>query len=78
MNRLEDVLYVGRPVNGQGNSQIGLFRLDQDRKSDERVTVTLAICSVNKIEIREGLNAGDEVILSDMTAQDGFNSIQLK
>jgi multidrug efflux pump subunit AcrA (membrane-fusion protein) len=78
LDRLEDVLYVGRPVNGQGNNRIGLFRLDKDRKKAERVVVTLGISSVNTIEIREGLNAGDEVILSDMTAQDGFDNIQLK
>lgn len=78
LDRLEDVLYIGRPVNGQGNSRIGLFRLDKDRKKAERVTVMLGISSVNIIEVREGLNAGDEVILSDMTAQDGFDNIQLK
>lgn len=78
LDRLEDVLYVGRPVQGQENSRIGLFRLDADRKRAERVTISLGISSVNTIEIREGLNAGDEVILSDMTAQDGNNNIRLK
>lgn len=78
LDKLEDVLYVGRPVNGQGNSRIGLFRLDKDRKRAERVIVTMGISSVNTIEVREGLNVGDEVILSDMTAQDGFNSIKLR
>ena len=78
LDRLEDALYVGRPVQGRGNSQIGLFKLDRDRKQAERVTVTLGISSVNSIEVREGLNVGDEVILSDMTAKDGFDSIKLK
>ncbi len=78
LDRLEDVLYVGRPVHGNENSQAGFFRLDKDRKYAERVTVTLGTSSVNTIEIRYGLNVGDEVILSDMTAQGGFCKIQLK
>ena len=78
LDRLEDVLYVGRPVQGQENSRIGLFKLDPDRTKAERVTVSLGTGSVNTIEIREGLKAGDEVILSDMTAQDGHDSIRLK
>jgi HlyD family secretion protein len=78
LERLEDVLYVGRPVQGQENSRIGLFKLDTDRKRADRVTVSLGTSSVNTIEVREGLNQGDEVILSDMTAQDGFDTIRLK
>ena len=78
LDRLEDILYVGRPVQGQENSRIGLFKLDPDRTKAERVTVSLGTGSVNTIEIREGLKAGDEVILSDMTAQDGHDSIRLK
>ena len=78
LDRLKDVLYVGRPVQGQEDSRIGLFKLDPDRKRAERVTVSLGTGSVNTIEIKEGLKPGDEVILSDMTAQDSYGSIRLK
>jgi HlyD family secretion protein len=78
LDRLEDVLYVGRPVQGQEDSRIRLFKLDPDRTKAERVTVSLGTSSVNTIEVKEGLNQGDEVILSDMTAQEGYDSIRLK
>lgn len=78
LDRLEDILYVGRPVQGQENSRIGLFKLNPDRTKAERVTVSLGTSSVNTIEVKQGLNPGDEVILSDMTAQDGFDHIRLK
>ncbi len=77
LERLEDVVYVGRPVQGQADSQIGLFKLDPDGKRAIRVTVKLGRSSVNTIEVKEGLKPGDQVILSDMTAQDGFDRIRL-
>jgi len=77
LERLEDVVYVGLPVQGQANSQIGLFKLSDDGKTAERVKVQLGRTSVNTVEIQEGLKPGDQVILSDMSAQDGVDSLRL-
>lgn len=77
LEKLDDVVYVGRPVQGQPDSQMSIFKIGPDGKDAERVTVKLGRSSVNTIEIREGLKPGDQVILSDMTAQDGFDRIRL-
>jgi len=77
LERLEEVVYVGLPVHGQANSQIGLFKISADGKTAERVKVWLGRTSVNTVEIQEGLNPGDQVILSDMSTQDGVDSIRL-
>lgn len=77
LERLNDVLYVGRPVFGQPNSLVTLFKLDGDGKEASRVQVKLGRSSVNTIEILEGLRVGDNVILSDMSAQDQHNRIRL-
>jgi HlyD family secretion protein len=77
LEELKNVVYVGRPVQGQPESQIGLFKLDPDGKRAVRTTVKLGRSSVNTIEIREGLKPGDQVILSDMSANDGFDRIRL-
>jgi HlyD family secretion protein len=77
LEKLDDIIYVGRPVQGQPDSQISLFKLDTEGKRADRVKVKLGRSSVNTIEIKEGLKPGDQVILSDMTAQDGFDSIRL-
>lgn len=77
LERLPDVLYVGRPVFGQPNSTVGLFKLDPDGREAQRVQVKLGRSSVNTIEIVEGLKVGDQVILSDMSAQDAYNRIRL-
>ena len=77
LERLDDVIYVGRPVQGQADSQVGLFKLDPDGKRAVRITVKLGRSSVSTIEIKEGLEPGDQVILSDMTAQDEFDRIRL-
>src|SRR6185295_9540019 len=60
--RLEDVMYIGRPVFGQPNSQVSLFKISADGKTATRVTVKLGRGSVNTIEVVEGLNVGDQVI----------------
>ncbi|MGH9629848.1 MAG: efflux RND transporter periplasmic adaptor subunit, partial [Bryobacteraceae bacterium] len=73
LERLDDVLYVGRPVFGQPDSTVTLFKLDPDEREAQRVQVKLGRSSVNTIEIREGLLVGDKVILSDMSAQDAHN-----
>jgi multidrug efflux pump subunit AcrA (membrane-fusion protein) len=70
IERLADVVYVGRPVFGQPNSQASLFKIDEDGKGATRVTVKFGRASVNNIEVVEGLKVGDRVILSDMSAQD--------
>jgi HlyD family secretion protein len=77
LERLNDVVYVGRPVFGQAQSQITLFRLQPDGRHCERVPVRLGRSSVNTIEILEGLKVGDQVILSDMSAWDAHNRIRL-
>jgi HlyD family secretion protein len=76
LEELKNIVYVGRPVQGQPESQIGLFKLDEDGKRAVRTVVKLGRTSVNTIEIREGLKPGDQVILSDMSANDGFDRIR--
>ena len=77
IEKLNDVLYVGRPTFGQPNSQIALFKLDPDNKGATRTPVKLGRSSVNTIEILEGLRVGDQVVLSDMSAWDAYPSIRL-
>jgi HlyD family secretion protein len=77
IERLENVLYVGRPAIGQANSKIELFKLAKDGKEAVRVPVELGRTSVNTVEIIKGLQVGDQVILSDTAAQDGFDKIRL-
>jgi multidrug efflux pump subunit AcrA (membrane-fusion protein) len=77
IERLTDVLYVGRPTFGQPNSQISLFKLEPDGKGAVRVQVKLGRSSVNTIEIVDGLRIGDQVILSDMSAWDAHDRIRL-
>jgi HlyD family secretion protein len=77
IERLDDVLFVGRPAYGQSGTTIGLFRLLEDGQTAERVDVTLGKSSVNTIEIIAGLNEGDEVILSDTSAWEDYRKIRL-
>jgi HlyD family secretion protein len=78
LDRLKDVLYVGRPAFGQEKSQVSLFRLNEDGDEAVRVKVRLGKSSVNTVEILEGLRPGDKVILSDMSAWDAFDRVRLK
>jgi len=78
LENLKDVLFVGRPVHGQSDSTIGLFKLTDDGSEATRVNVKLGRSSVNTIEILDGLKVGDKVILSDMSAWDNFDRIRLK
>src|SRR5258708_6988731 len=78
IEKLADVVFVGRPVIGQAGSKIGLFKIDPDGKGANRVTVTLGRASVNTIEVVDGLAVGDRVILSDMSAMDQHNRIRLR
>jgi len=77
LERLDNVLFVGRPVQAASGGQIGLFRLDRDGHTATRVKVQLGRSSANTIEIRAGLAEGDQVIISDTTAWDGFDRIRL-
>ncbi len=75
--RLDDVLHMPRPHIGQANSSVGLFKLVEDDEA-VRITVQLGQTSVNEVEVRSGLEAGDEVILSDMSAWDAYDRVRLK
>ncbi len=78
LERLDNVLYVGRPAFGQENSTISLFKLDTDGKEAVRVPVKVGRESVNSIQIFEGLHEGDTVILSDMSRWDKTDRIRLE
>jgi HlyD family secretion protein len=78
IERLPDVMYVGRPAFGQSDSEVRLFRLDLSSGIASRVPVRLGKSSVNLIEIRQGLNVGDQVVLSDTSAYDQHDRIKLK
>lgn len=67
LDRLDDVVYVGRPAFGQELTTVGIYKLSPDGERAERVQVKLGRASVNTIEVVEGLAPGDRVILSDMT-----------
>jgi HlyD family secretion protein len=75
--RLDDVVYMGRPVFGQADSKVSLFKMEPEGKYANRVQVALGRASVNTIEVKSGLNVGDRVILSDMSAWDQYERIKL-
>lgn len=77
LEKLDNVLYVGRPAFGQENSTISLFRLDPQGQDAMRVPVKVGRASVNAIQIVEGLHEGDTVILSDMSRWDNAERIRL-
>jgi HlyD family secretion protein len=77
LERLKDVLYVGRPAFGSEKSTITLFRLDPEGKGAVRVPVKVGSVSVNAIQVIEGLHQGDTVILSDMSRYDTTDRIRL-
>jgi HlyD family secretion protein len=77
LERLNDVLSVGRPEFGQENSTISLFKLDPDQRGAVRVRVKVGRASVNSIQILEGLHEGDTVILSDMSRYDNAGRVRL-
>jgi HlyD family secretion protein len=77
LERLNDVVYMGRPVFGQAESKVSVFKIEPDGKYANRIQVALGRASVNTIEVREGLKVGDRVILSDMSAWDAYERIKL-
>lgn len=78
IERLDNVLVLGRPVHGEANSNVGLFKIVDGGKEAMRVPVDVGRVSVDTVEIRGGLQSGDQVILSDMSAWDNFDRVQLK
>jgi HlyD family secretion protein len=78
IERLADVLFVGRPVHGDPETTVGLFKLTDGGSEAVRVPVELGRASVNTIEIRKGLQVGDQVVLSDMSAYDNDDRVELK
>lgn len=78
LERLDDVINVGRPAFGQERSTVGIFRLDADGSYATRTQVQLGRSSVNTIEIISGLQPGDRVILSDMSQWDSADRIKLR
>jgi HlyD family secretion protein len=78
IENLKDVLYVRRPVQGQSESTIGLFKLVDGGAAGVRVNVKLGKSSVNNIEILGGLQVGDKVILSDMSQWAAYDRVRLR
>ena len=78
LEKLDDVLYVGRPALGNENSTLSLFKEDPDHKGATRVSVKVGRASVNSIQVLEGLKEGDTVILSDMSRYDNVDRIRLE
>lgn len=76
--RLPNVLKMGRPSIGQPESAVGLFKLDADGKHATRITVRIGAASVSEVEVKEGLQVGDSVIVSDMSASDQVNRVRLQ
>jgi HlyD family secretion protein len=77
LDRMSDVLYVGRPAFGNENSTISLFKLGSEGKTAVRVPVKVGRASVNSIQVIEGLHEGDTVVLSDMSRWDNTEKIRL-
>ena len=78
LERMTDVLFVGRPALGNENSTLSLFKIDTDGKGATRVPVKVGRASVNSIQVIEGLKEGDTVILSDMSRWDNVDRIRLE
>jgi HlyD family secretion protein len=78
LEKMENVLYVGRPAFGQEQSTVGMFKLEPDGTNAVRAQVKLGRSSVNTVEILQGLKEGDQVILSDMSRWDNFDRIRLE
>jgi HlyD family secretion protein len=78
LERLDDILYVGRPSLGQDDSTVGLFKMTTTSGDATRVQVALGKSSVNAIQVKSGLNEGDTVVLSDMSAWDAYPRVRLR
>lgn len=78
LERLSDVLYVGRPAYGQPEQAVGLFRIEPDGKTAVRLSVRLGRTSVSTIEVLQGLQPRDSVIISDMSRFDNVNRVRIE
>lgn len=78
LERLENVLYVARPAYGQPESTVGLFKVSADGKTAERMSVKLGRASVSTIEVQQGLQPGDSVIVSDMSRFDNVQKVRIE
>jgi HlyD family secretion protein len=78
LERLDNVLFAGRPVQGSDDATIGLFKLTANGEEALQTSVHIGRTSVSNVEIRSGLNEGDRVILSDMSAWSEYQKIRLK
>jgi multidrug resistance efflux pump len=78
IDNIPDILYVGRPLIGQPESTVGMFRLDPDQTSASRVNVRFGRASVNTIEVVQGLEVGDLVIISDMSQWDDVDRVRIR
>lgn len=78
LERLPDVLYVGRPAYGSAESTVGIFKVSDDGKEATRVNVKLGVASVNTVVVLNGLAVGDSVIISDMSQWDNTSRVRLK
>jgi HlyD family secretion protein len=78
LERLNNVLYVGRPAFGQGQQTVGMFRLTPDGQEAVRTQVALGRSSVSTIEILSGLKEGDQVVLSDTSTLDSYQRIRIR
>ena len=78
LERMDDILFVGRPVFGQEESVVSLFRVEADGTHASRMRVSLGRASVNTIEVLEGLQPGDRVVLSDMSTWDRFDRVRIE
>ena len=78
LERMDDILFVGRPVFGQEESVVSLFTVEEDGTHASRTRVSLGRASVNTIEVLEGLQPGDRVVLSDMSTWDRFDRVRIE
>ena len=78
LERMDDILFVGRPVFGQEESVVSLFKVEEDGTHASRARVGLGRASVNTIEVLEGLQPGDQVVLSDMSTWDQFDRVRIE
>jgi HlyD family secretion protein len=77
LEKIENILYVNRPVHGQEKAKVGIFKVDADGAGASQVQVQLGRGSVTTIEVVEGLREGDVVILSDTSQWDSSPRIRL-
>jgi multidrug resistance efflux pump len=78
IEKLTNVLFIGRPGFGQAESSVGIFLVDKGKGEAHRVTVQLGRASVNTIEVKKGLSVGDSVIISDMSQFDATSRVRIK